>query len=171
MFNTQKNNSLNNCIIKYKCDKLICFLIVIIWLIIIFYDLYFGYTDNSCINEPAKKFDINIKYYLLVSGWTNISFISILIILFYGYIVIGNIKIFKFVDKCNFFMFSTGVVITLNSFMIIFLLLWNILGVIIFFVLVDTIKCDKNIYNYIFASLLIKFILNYLNFKIIKNII
>lgn len=42
----------------------------------------------------------------------------------------------------------------------LFLIIWNILGAIIFWGLMDTTNCSDTIYNYMFASLIIKLVFN-----------
>jgi hypothetical protein len=42
-----------------------------------FCDLYYGYNDKSCVSEPAGKLAINLKDYLLISGWINVILLTI----------------------------------------------------------------------------------------------
>lgn len=51
-----------NCCVKYG----IWIIIMIIYFPIQFYDLYLGYTDDTCVSEPAGRLAINLKDYLLV---------------------------------------------------------------------------------------------------------
>ena len=63
----------------------ICCLKSLIWLLIMiigfplpFCDLYYGYTDDTCVSEPAGRLVINLKDYLLVYGWIVMSFLGLL---------------------------------------------------------------------------------------------
>jgi hypothetical protein len=126
-----------------------------------FCDLYYGYNDNSCVSEPAGKLAINLKDYLLIGGWINAS---ILIILTLGLCFINF-------DKTNdtYFACCGGLSIFILSIVNIFSIVWNVFGAIIFWSLMDTSDCGNSVYNYVFASLIIKLCFNVIGILQKKN--
>ena len=54
-------------------------LIMIICIPLIFCDLYYGFTDKSCINETPNGLNFTMKIYLLISGFTGLLAMLILI--------------------------------------------------------------------------------------------
>jgi hypothetical protein len=55
----------------------------VVWLLIMimgvpipFCDLYYGYNDNTCVNQPIDKLSINLKDYLIVYGWILIVLLT-----------------------------------------------------------------------------------------------
>ncbi len=150
----------NNCCAN-SCIKIsIWFFIMIFTFPMMFCDLYFGYKDDTCVNEPVGKLLINLKDYLIISGWIMMSFLSIITI---GLLLIDLDSFSKrgggggggeTMVCCGIL---SSVLIVLGC---IFLLVWNIFGAIIFWSDMDTSGCSKNIYNYVFASLVIKIVFN-----------
>ena len=49
------------------------FFVIIIYLPIIICDIYYGYTDTSCVNEYPNELDVNMKMYLFISALVGIS--------------------------------------------------------------------------------------------------
>jgi hypothetical protein len=121
--------------------------ILILTLPLIICDLYYGYTDNSCINEYPDKLNLNIKTYLLVSGYFGIAVLSL------------SLGIFLINIKSDF---SENILIKLITNLIsIFMLTWNIIGAVIFWGdIYNQGICNKNISTYLFVSLIIKLISN-----------
>ncbi len=126
-------------------------LILVIGAPIIVSDLYFGFMDNSCVNQAPNGLDISMKLYLLVSG-----FVSMAVMLVY----IVNICTFSNSDDssnaenlcCVYFTAAIASV---------FHLVWNILGAIVFWgTIYGENICDKNVSTYMFVSLIIKLIAN-----------
>jgi len=131
--------------------------ILIIMSPIIIADLYFGFTDSSCVNDEPKNLAISMKLYLLVSGFVGIGTLL-------GYIIniccLSPDKDSAVVNLCcfTFIAFVAG----------IFHIIWNILGAIVFWgTIYGDGNCDKNVSTYIFVSLIIKFVANLL--AIIQN--
>jgi hypothetical protein len=122
----------------------------------IFCNLYYAYTDKSCVSIEAGHLDINLKTYLAVDGiFCAITlFIVIIVICLVNESITINEK-----NKCIFNIF--GKLATL------FGIAWTIVGAIIFWKLIDNNKCHKGVYNYVFAQLIIKFVC-YL-FRIMQN--
>jgi hypothetical protein len=115
---------------------------------IIIADLYFGFTDKSCINNAPENLAISMKLYLLVSGFVSMATM-------FGFI--SNICCLS-VNQEN-----TIINLCCVSFIIIlagtFHLIWNIIGSIIFWgTIYPEGNCDKNVSTYIFVSLIIKLI-------------
>ncbi len=123
-------------------------------------DLYYAYTDTSCVYEQAGKIRLNLFLYLAVDGYT--SGISLVIML----CLICCIKIDK-VNKLNENLLGCSICsfTLLTVLMYIFKISWTILGAIIFWNLIDSNKCDTNIYNYIFAKLIIRFVIMFIMYS------
>lgn len=116
---------------------------------IIFCDLYFAVNDNTCINQKMDKLNVNMYDYLIVSGIYSsiISIISVLFILFFIDTIKNNkIKIVNYL----FMLF-----LYVNGF---FNIAWNIIGSLIFWSYMDNSQCSNQVFNYLFASLIIKLI-------------
>lgn len=108
-------------------------------------DLFYAYTDKTCVDIYPNKLAINMKIYLLVYGYYEIA--CILCVLLYICIVPrGNESIPVLV---------VGNLIKILA--MIFTPVWNIIGSIIFWgTLYSSNACSRNIYNYLFATLIIK---------------
>jgi hypothetical protein len=110
-------------------------------------DLYYAYTDETCVHKSAGKLNVNLFTYLAVDG------------------ILGGVGIFGL----SFFVctmgedFTTEIwkgycalsIITLTS---LFTLAWTIVGSIIFWSLIDNEECSKEVYNYVFALLIIRYV-------------
>ena len=116
---------------------------------IIFCDLYYAVNDNTCINQKMEKLAVNMYDYLIVSGIYSviITVISILFILF-------------FIDKMK-----NNQITILNYVFMLFLYInglfnisWNIIGSLIFWSYMDNNQCSNEVFNYLFASLIIKLV-------------
>jgi hypothetical protein len=118
---------------------------------IIIADLYFGFTDTSCVKDKPDGLDISMKLYLLVSGFLGMGAILIYIA---SICLLSPKNDEKNVPSmcCNYFAGFTTVM---------FPLIWNFLGAIVFWGTIYGEKnCNKNVSTYIFVSLIIKFIGN-----------
>ena len=116
---------------------------------IIFCDLYYAVNDNTCVNQKMEKLAVNMYDYLIVSGIYSII-ITIILILF----------ILFFIDKMK-----NNEITTLNYVFMLFLYInglfnisWNIIGSIIFWSYMDNNQCSNEVFNYLFASLIIKLV-------------
>lgn len=107
-------------------------------------NLCYAYTDDSCVTINPPNFGVNLKTYLAVDG--ILGTIALLGILF----VICCIKEEPNSNNCCLNLF--GNIATA------FGIAWTIIGAIIFWSLIDNTKCDKSVYNYIFAQLVIKIV-------------
>ena len=138
-----------------------------IWIIIlllcspiIICDVYFAYTDETCVNEYPANLELNLKHYLFISALS--TFINInMYMLFIKYFVKTEY------NKNLFWVLSVGVFISLLA---LFSLIWNILGAVIFWgSIYATNHCSKQVSTYIFVSLIIKFELTVNTYKAAKN--
>lgn len=132
-----------------NCSRIIILLIfLIISFPITFCDLYYCYNDDTCVSEPLDKLDINLQDYLFVYGWIQITFICLFCFCFCFLGIHNYDNIMKF----------TNIVYSILN---IFLIIWNIMGAIIFWSLMDTTKCSNSIYGYVFISLIFKLACNF----------
>jgi uncharacterized membrane protein len=134
-------------------------LIIIICIPLIFCDLYYGFTDKSCINEVPNGLNFTMKIYLLVSGFTGLlaMLISICIIC----------SLQKYINNkqtliCIRYLGLIGG---------LFHIFWNILGAATFWgTIYKRGDCESIISTYIYISLIIKFIGNLSSInQILKN--
>lgn len=138
-------------------NKYLTIAILIIGLIILLpltiCDLVFGFNEDECLTIYPDYIHINLKRYLLVSG-----FMQTFMLLFFIYEVLS----FKYHYKSNKLLITIIIQLIFNMFMLI----WNIIGAIIFWDYVYKYgHCEKNVSDYIFASIIIKIILTYISMK------
>ena len=110
--------------------------VLIVTIPIVLTELYFGFSNMSCLKSKPDGVDMSIKSYLLVSG-----FVSIQAIILYIY----SIWSLKKEELRHFF-----------RLLIVFHIFWNLVGVILFWESIYT-NCNKNMTTYIFISLFIKY--------------
>ena len=125
--------------------------ILIIMVPIIVADLYFGFTDNSCIKDKPDHLEISMRLYLLVSGFVGMGAMLIYIA------SICSLTPKK--DEAN--ATSLCCICFVGYASAAFHLIWNILGAIVFWGTIYVEKnCNRNVSTYIFVSLIIKFVGN-----------
>jgi hypothetical protein len=130
-------------------------------------DFYFAFTDKSCVHEKAGNLQVNLFTYLLVDAIIPsiqiVAFIVLICISIFNPTYVTNLA-----RVCNSSIAFGDIIIAINS---LFTLTWTIIGSIIFWGLIDNNKCEKCIYNYVFALLIIRylFILKNLHININKN--
>jgi len=116
---------------------------------IIVCDLYFGFSDHTCINEMPNGLNYTLKLYLLVSGFMELIWLLVGIYTI-CLLSITNDDITKFVYVNQFIKFG-----------LIFNLIWNILGAVTFWgSIYKGGHCDSETSTYIYVSLIIKLIGN-----------
>jgi hypothetical protein len=129
------------------CAKI--FLVIFITLFsfpIIFCDLYFANNDNTCVNQKFEKFNVNMYQYLMVSG------------------IYGSSTLFIInccVALCDFSKFNDEMTLLFSILEFIsklFTTSWTIVGAVIFWHFMDNGSCSNKVYNYLFASLIIKLV-------------
>jgi hypothetical protein len=124
-------------------------------------DLVFGYNDDSCVNiYPENMSFMNMKIYLLVSGYLAIGAISCIIINLYFAAddnVGENIILVAFLS----------IVLHISQ---VFFVIWNILGAVIFWGTLNKHNyCSKSINTYLFVSLIMKLFANFCNIMANKD--
>jgi len=153
--NSESRSSVNDGLFGFYMKLFILFIISICIVPFVVCNLYYAYSDNSCVHEPAGKLAVNLFNYLVVDGIFGaivaiVWFLLICTTNFTGESNLtgeGNLSIGNWIGAA----LITGIVS-------IFGLAWTITGAIIFWSLMDNNLCDKGIYNYVFAQLIIKLI-------------
>lgn len=146
-----KNVDINNVDINDKniifFKNLLSLLIILLNFPIIFCDFYYAIKDNSCVNQKMELI-LTMYDYLIVSGISSviITFISILFIFYFE--KIKTTKFILFNILFILFLYIIG----------LFTIGWNIIGSLIFWHYMDNNKCSNEVFNYLFASLIIKLI-------------
>ena len=129
-------------------------LILVIGTPIIVSDLYFGFMDNSCVNQAPNGLDISMKLYLLVSGFVSMAVMLVYIV---NICTLSNSDDSSNAENMCCVYFTAAIAG-------VFHLIWNILGAIVFWgTIYGENFCDKNVSTYMFVSLIIKLIANLIN--------
>jgi hypothetical protein len=170
----QKFYSINNDIIVYKQKKIIkpetyVKLLVIVTVILmgspfIIGDLYYGYNDNSCVNDYPDGLNVNMKTYLLVNGYYSIIIVSYVII---SILCISITNIYSITNDEN----SLYLILLhlLKIVLLLFITIWNIIGAVIFWgKLYTDHNCDNYISKYLFISLIFKLLCNWISLQKLK---
>jgi hypothetical protein len=133
-------------IVLKTCSTII---ILIIMVPIIVSDLYFGFTDTSCVKNEPDGLDISMKLYLLVSGFVGLA---VMVAFIFG--------ICSFLERDESSHVVSICCVSFTSIIaFIFNIIWNILGAIVFWGTIYGEKiCNKNVSTYIFVSLILKLI-------------
>ena len=124
-------------------------------------DLVFGYNDDSCVDiYPENMSFINMKIYLLVSGYLAIGLLSCIIVNLYFASddnIGNNIILVAFLS----------IVLYISQ---VFFIIWNILGAVIFWGTLNKQNyCSKSINTYLFVSLIMKLFANFCNIMATKD--
>jgi len=129
------------------CSTLVMFVLMTP---IIICDLYFGFSDHSCINEMPDGFNYTMKLYLLVSGFMGLSWLLFIIYTTCS-LSINN-------DNNQTSIICAGCI---GLIVLLFNLIWNILGSVTFWgSIYKGGHCDSETSTYIYVSLIIKLIGN-----------
>jgi hypothetical protein len=114
-------------------------------------DIAYGVKEEECLNEYPHDLHLNMKRYLLVSGFLNI--ITCIYIVF-------NICYLKDLKESPIGLMVLNIVLVMSS--QTFFLVWNILGSIVFWsFLYPERHCSEDLSNYLFASLVIKLVFTF----------
>ena len=124
-------------------------------------DLVFGYKDDSCVDiYPENMSFMNMKIYLLVSGYLAIGLLSCIIINLYFASddnIRNNILLVAFLS----------IILHISQ---VFFVIWNILGAVIFWGTLNKHNyCSKSINTYLFVSLIMKLFANFCNIMANKD--
>ena len=150
LYRPTQNNEDTEVVIKMA----LAIFIIIIALPFITCDIHYAYNDNSCVKEYPNKININLKMYLLLSGYMLLS--KIIIVIF---------GMFSVSQRYSNFI-NVIVIVLLGLLMVayeLFNVIWNIIGAIIFWGnIYKNNNCDDDVSTYIFVSLIIKLIINFI---------
>ena len=124
-------------------------------------DLVFGYNDDSCVDiYPENMSFMNMKIYLLVSGYLAIGLLCCIIINLYFAAddnIGENIILVAFLS----------IVLHISQ---VFFVIWNVLGAVIFWGTLNKHNyCSKSINTYLFVSLIMKLFANFCNIMANKD--
>lgn len=158
--NEQSNGFKNNALLlrgqmKSKNDKLKIISFVVVFVLCSFFipimicDLYYGTNDKSCVSTSAEPLSINLQDYLIVSGYMTFS---ILITLMAVGFCLGDCG---FEGCCGCLSYFLIFLVCLGF---IFKMVWDIIGGVIFWAYMDNTKCSNSTFNYVTASLIIKYV-------------
>ena len=147
--NSESRSSVNDDLLGFYMKLFILFIIAICIVPFVVCNFYYAYSDNSCVHEKAGKLEVNLFNYLVVDG----IFGAIVAIVWFLLIYTTN---FTGQGELNLGNWIGATLIT--GIGTIFGIAWTITGAIIFWSLIDNDLCDKGIYNYVFAQLIIKLI-------------
>jgi len=138
------------------CVKTVMFTILLaLTMPFIVCNLYYAYNDESCVTINPDNFGVNLQTYLAVDG--IILAVAVFVIMFSAFCFIKEQP-----NEDNCCLNTFGKLATA------FGVAWMIIGAVIFWNLIDNKKCDKPVYNYVFAQLVIK-IISY-SFRVISNL-
>jgi len=153
--NTRENDRHTEEAINFCLSTFAILLILLISIPLVIGDLYYAFTDHSCLNHSTVPV-INLFIYLLLSGiYTGIEVIMDIVIIYF--------KIYKSYDISKLFTH-------IKLFTTIFGFIWTFIGAIMFWKSFEyRISCNNGIYKYVFAQIIIKFVLTVINFKRIIN--
>lgn len=141
-------------IIEQRLYKIcLCLFVIVLITPIMFCDLYFGFTDNSCSKEEPDELAISLKLYLLVSGFKTLALLFGILVTIIFYDMDGNLYDYGICILC----FTSFILILIA----LFNLIWDILGAVVFWAYIyGNGNCNKTFSTYVFISLIIKLVCN-----------
>jgi len=142
--NSVEDDTRTGLVVIKMCTTL---LMIVLMTPIVVCDLYFGFSEDSCINEMPDSFNYTMKLYLLVSGFIGLSWLLFMI---YTTCSLSN-------NNDN----TTSIICAgcIGLIVLIFNLIWNILGAVTFWgSIYKGGHCDSKTSTYIYVSLIIKFV-------------
>lgn len=171
--NVQSSNRISNSreykfIQRRKLDHytILCIKSFIVFIILLFNfplcitELYYAFTDNSCVHIKNNKFHIDLYTYLVVDG-------------LYGIILslLCSIYICCFIDfdKTDLSFITKLIIDYISYILLLFNLSWTIVGCIVFWLIIEFNICDNNIYTFVFAELIIKVIFLFIQITKLTN--
>lgn len=153
----ENDNKIKAIILKFI--SIICVALLISPFIIC--DLVFGYTDDSCVDiYPENMSFMNMKIYLLVSGYLAIGLLCCIVTNLY---LISN-------DDVAENIISVAILSIILYVSQVFFVIWNILGSVVFWSTLNKDNyCSKSINTYLFVSLIMKLFANFCNIMATKE--
>ncbi len=116
-------------------------------------DLVYGFSGDECLTIYPSTIHVNLKSYLVTSGLMQLF--SMIFITYELYVIYNT-------EKLPICLMVTSIVFKLLYGM--FMFAWNIVAAVVFW---DYIykqgNCEKDVSTYLFASIIIKLILTYMN--------
>ena len=128
---------------------------ITIYLPIIICNLYFAYTDKSCILYKIPKFALNIYDYLMGEAYIMFFTLSVIVL-----------SVIYDPDEDSIWKLAYDSYIMCYK---IFSLIWLVIGIIIFWFIIDNQQCNHSLYYYMFTFLTIKMIGQIINIIIHYN--
>ena len=124
-------------------------------------DLVFGYNDDSCVDiYPENMSFMNMKIYLLVSGYLAIGILCCIVTNLY---LISNDDVAENIITVTFL----SIILYVSQ---VFFVIWNVLGAVIFWGTLNKHNyCSKSINTYLFVSLIMKLLANFCNIMATKD--
>lgn len=110
-----------------------------------FLDFYCVLNDDSCTNQELSSLNLSLDNFLIIRGFLLLEPIVYAVVKL-SLLEPSITKSFEIIKK------SISIPISIK------LLIWNIIGSVLFWAKMNTYQCSNSIYNYIFASLLILFV-------------
>jgi hypothetical protein len=145
---------------KLFVKAIFIFLIILINIPICVTELYYAFTDVSCIHIKNNNILFNLYIYLSVDG-------------IYGIVctVLCCLYIYYFIDveKKQLIWLKKIIIKIILILLLLFNLSWITIGSVIFWSLIDNYMCNNNIYSFIFAELIIKFLFLFLQIIVLSN--
>ncbi len=128
------------------CLKLFFIILILFFgLPLTFCDIYYAYTDHTCVSSHVDKINLTLKDYLVVNGILTGCLLFLMIL-----------ATIIFTDNNAPYIMTIGPIILVIA--SLFNVAWVVIGGVIFWGYMDNSLCSNEVYNYVFASLIIKFI-------------
>jgi hypothetical protein len=136
--------------IQQICLKMcVAFLVCTVISPFVICDLYFAFTDETCVHQPIQKLQLNMYSYLIVSGVVGLLYMIFLQTV--DYIVVYDSP--RQDDDLNeIILFGCTVAQTLFN---LFTISWTVVGCVIFWGYMNNSECSEEVYNYLFAKFVI----------------
>lgn len=151
-YKIQQKKKINNYLIC--CIKSITiFIINILVMPIGITEIYYAFTDVSCVHTKTNILDIELYTYLIVDG-------------FYGLIVTFLVSLYIYsclnIEKIDLHSINYKIINFISNTLALFNLSWTIVGAILFWNKKNNYKCNSNIYCFVFIALVIKLIFQFI---------
>lgn len=120
-------------------------------------DLVYGFSGDECLTIYPEYIHVNLKVYLLVSGFLQLCMIL--------YFIVEVVEVVELLESNKERSIPRMVgVLMVQIIYSMFMLIWNIIGGIVFWDYVYKHgHCEKDVSTYIFASIIIKLVLTYIS--------
>lgn len=130
------------------CDKLIFITIFAVFTMpFAVLDLIYAYRDHSCVYIYPEQLGINMKDYLQVCGYTSIVVFVYKSIIIFRHTAYRDEDMFELLIRQEMLQFIVRCA----------LIVWNIIAAFIFWKeLYTNTPCSKDVFNYLFVSIIIK---------------